>query len=118
MSNLIGALRDLGQVARADDLTRRLKELDPNPAFSYFDPGLKAMREGNYKAARDLFAKEVARAPYYHEFHFWLAKAYFGLGDVEQGRQQLMLAEEYSTTRQDHDLYAAKLDRIRSSHLQ
>lgn len=117
MSNLVGVLNDLGQVARAQDMSRKLKELDPNPAFSYFDPGLKAMRDGNYKMARDLFAKEVARAPYYHEFHFWLANAYFGLGDVEEARRQLVLAKEYSTTRKDHDLYAAKLDRIRSSQL-
>ena len=43
------------------------------------------MRDGNFKTARDLFAKEVDRAPYYHEFHFWLANAYFGLGDVGPG---------------------------------
>jgi Flp pilus assembly protein TadD len=117
MSNLVGVLNDLGQLAQAQELSRRLKDLEPNPAFSYFDPGLKAMREGNYRVARDLFAKEVARAPYYHEFHFWLANAYFGLGDVEQARRQLVLAKEYSTTRKDHDLYAAKLDRIRSSQV-
>jgi Flp pilus assembly protein TadD len=118
MSNLVRALNDQGKVAEAETLGRRLEEIEPNPVFSYFDRGIKAMREGNYKAARDLFAKEVDRAPYYHEFHFWLANAYLGLGKVDQARRELTLAFEYSTTRHDHDLYAAKLDRMRSTKLQ
>jgi Tfp pilus assembly protein PilF len=65
-----------------------------------------------------MFAKEVDRAPYYHEFRFWLGVAYLGLGDVDQARKQLTFALEYATSRSDHDLYAAKLDRIRSSRLQ
>jgi Flp pilus assembly protein TadD len=118
MSNLVRALNEQGKVAEAETLGRRLEEMEPNPVFSYFDRGIKAMREGNYKAARDLFAKEVDRAPYYHEFHFWLANAYLGLGKVDQARRELTLAFEYSTTRHDHDLYAAKLDRMRSTKLQ
>jgi Tfp pilus assembly protein PilF len=118
MSNMVRALNDQGKVAEAESLRSKLEQMEPNPVFSYFERGMRAMREGNYKAARDLFAKEVDRAPYYHEFHFWLANAYFGLGDVERARRELTLAFEYSTTRHDHDLYAAKLDRMRSSKLQ
>jgi len=118
MSNLVRVLDDLGRTADARSLARRLQELDPNPTFSYFKPGLQAMRDGNYKAARDLFAKEVDRAPYYHEFRFWLANAYAGMGDVERARREMALAVEYSTSRRDHDLYAGKLDRIRASRLQ
>ena len=54
------------------------------------------------------------RAPYYHEFHYWLARAYAGLGDEAQVKKHLALAAENSTTRKDHDLYQAKLDQIRS----
>ena len=118
MSNLVRALNDQGKVAEAETLGRRLEQMEPNPVFSYFDRGMKAMREGNFQAARDLFAKEIDRAPYYHEFHFWLANAYLGLGKVDQARRELTLAFEYSTTRHDHDLYAAKLDRMRASKLQ
>ena len=78
--------------------------MEPNPIFSYFDRGMRAMRDGNFKAARDLFAKEVDRTPYYHEFHFWLANAYFALGDVDRARRELALALEYSTTRREHDV--------------
>ena len=117
MSNLVRALNDQGKLAEAESLRGKLEQIEPNPVFSYFDRGMRAMRDGNFNAARELFAKEVDRAPYYHEFHFWLANAYFGLGDVDRARRELTLAFEYSTTRRDHDLYAAKLDRIQSTKL-
>lgn len=67
------------------------------------------MQRVDFKAARELFAKEVDRDPYYHEFHFWLALADFRLGDLERAQKQMALALESSTTRGDRDLYAAKL---------
>jgi tetratricopeptide (TPR) repeat protein len=118
MSNQISVLNDLGRVAEARDLSRRLEQMDPNPIFSYFESGRKAMRDGDYQIARDLFAKEVSRAPYYHEFHYWLANAYFALGDVERAQRELALALEYSTTRRDHDVYASKLDRLKAHRIQ
>ena len=118
MSNLVSVLNAQGRVAESRILARKLEQMEPDPPFSFFDRGLTAMRNGDFKAARDLFAKEVDRAPYYHEFHFWLAVAYVGLGEMEQAKEQLTIAMEYSTTRNDRDLYAAKLDRIRSLHLQ
>jgi len=118
MSNLVSVLSAQGRVEESSILARKLDQIEPNPPFSFFDRGLTAMRNGDFKAARDLFAKEVDRAPYYHEFHFWLAAAYVGLGEMEHAKEQLTIAMEYSTTRNDRDLYATKLDRIRSSHLQ
>jgi hypothetical protein len=76
------------------------------------------MKVGDFKTARDLFAKEVDRAAYYHEFHFWLAIASARLGDLEQARRHLAIAVENSTTRSDHDLYAAKLDRLQAPRYQ
>jgi tetratricopeptide (TPR) repeat protein len=118
MSNLVRVLEDRGHGAEAKALASRLTQLEPNPPFSDFNAGLRAMQKNDYQAARDLFAREVDRAPYYDEFHFWLAAAYLGLGKVEQARKELALAMEYSTTRKDHDLYAAKLDRIKANQLE
>jgi len=70
------------------------------------------MQAGEFKQARDFFAREVDRSPYYHEFHFWLGVAYVRLGDTGKAHKHLALALENSTTRSDHDLYAAKLDRL------
>lgn len=118
MSNRIVVLRDLGRDAEAQALSQRLAALDPHPPFSYFREGMAAMREGRYEAARRLFAKEVARAPYYHEFEYWLAVSYMQLNDAERATLHLTRAMEVSTTRKDHDLYAAKLGRLKALRTQ
>ena len=115
MSNLALVLREQGNLAAAAEVTRRLEQMEPNPPFGYFKRGIAAMESGDYKTARDMFAKEVDRAAYYHEFHFWLALAYIGLGDREQARKHMEIAVENSTTRKDHDLYAAKLARLQAA---
>jgi tetratricopeptide (TPR) repeat protein len=74
--------------------------------------GLAAMEAGDYPAARALFQKELDRVPDYHEFHFWLGLAELQLGNVPGARAQVAAALENSTTRHDHDLYAAKLQRL------
>ena len=114
VANLAQVFSDQGRVVEADALKQRLALLESEPPFVFFYRGQEALRNGDYAAARDLFTREVARAPYYHEFHYWLAVVYAKLGDVKQTREHLALAMESSTTRGDHDLYAAKLDRIRS----
>ena len=112
LSNLVQLLADQGRVAEAGALRQRLAHLETEPPFFFYERGQAAMRGGDYAVARDLFAREVARAPYYHEFHYALALAHAKLGDAAQARKHLALAMESSTTRGDHDLYAAKLDRI------
>ena len=115
MSNLTRVLKDEGRVAEAEEWKRKLDRIEPNPAFAYYTRGIKAMQDGDFKLARDLFATEVDRAPYFHEFRYWLAAAYVKLGETEQARKHLALAMEFSTTRNDYDLYSAKLARISSS---
>jgi tetratricopeptide (TPR) repeat protein len=114
MSNRVLALRDLRRDAEANELSKRLQALDPHPPFSYFNEGMAAYRAGRIDAARRLFAKEVARAPYEHEFEFWLAVTYFELNDVERAAVHLRRAKEVSTTRKERDLYAGKLERLKA----
>jgi tetratricopeptide (TPR) repeat protein len=114
LSNLAQLERQQGRNAEADALDRELARVERSPPFHFFNLGLQAMKSGDFKAARDLFAKEVDRDPYYHEFHFWLAVADFRLGDVERAQRQLALALENSTTRGERDLYAAKLAWLRA----
>ena len=116
MSNLVPVLNALGHTAEANELRARLAQLEPEPAFSFFNRGMMAMRTGDYGVAKEMFAKEVERAPYYHEFHFWLAVACVGLDEYELARAHMKLAMESSLTRSDHDLYAAKLDKINAYH--
>ena len=115
MSNLALVLHDQGRLVAAAEWTHKLERIEPNPPFAYFKRGQEAMAAGDYRLARDMFAKEVDRAAYYHEFHFWLALAEVGLGDMEGARKHMAIAIENSTTRKDHDLYAAKLARLQGN---
>ena len=114
MSNLAVVLNDQGRTDESAALTRKLAQLQPYPPFYFFELGVAAMRSGDFQEAKIQFEKEVERDAYYHEFRAWLAAAYLGLGETMEARTQLTVAMENSATRADHDLYAAKLDRLRS----
>ena len=114
MANLVPVLNDLGHAAESQRLAARLGELDPEPAFGHFKRGMAAMRAGDLRAAKEAFAREVERAPDYHEFHYWLGITHVHLGEPDLARRHLELALQNSTTRRDHELYAAKLDRLKA----
>ena len=109
MSNLAQVFARQGRDVESAALLRRLAEIEPVAPFHYFHRGLAAMEQEDFKLARDLFAKEVARADYHAEFHYWLALASFKLGEIEPARKHLTLAMENGATRNDRALYAAKL---------
>jgi tetratricopeptide (TPR) repeat protein len=114
LSNMILVLNDQGRTAEAASMNAKLLHIEPYPPYHFFNLGQKAMRDKDFKTARDLFAREIGREPANPEFHFWLAAAYIGLGDIKQAQENLTSAMENSSTRHDHDVYAAKLDRIKS----
>ena len=114
MSNRVLVLRDLGRQTEAEALQQQLLQLEPHPPFSYFQEGMAALRERRFEAAKKLFIKEIDRAPYHHEFQFWLAVTYLELHDPGRATTHLTRAMEVSTTRKDHDLYAAKLGRLKA----
>jgi tetratricopeptide (TPR) repeat protein len=118
MANMVRVLQVQGRTDAARQLAQRLASIDPEPPFHFFDLGRNAMRQGDYRNARTLFAKEIARAPYHHEFHFWLAMADFQLGDIADARKHLTLAMNMSTNRSNQQLYAAKLDLLKQRGLQ
>jgi tetratricopeptide (TPR) repeat protein len=115
LSNLAQVLEASGLPDEALPLRRRLLALQPQPPFHYFNLGKAAMQQNDYVKAIQLFSREIARDPYYHEFHFWLAQAYARLGQLAQADRQLELAMDNSTTRGEHGLYAAKLQRLRAA---
>jgi tetratricopeptide (TPR) repeat protein len=115
MSNLVLVLQDLGRTADAHAMGEKLARLQPVAPFADFNRGMEAVRAGDFKMARELFAREVARDSYNSEFHFWLSVAYFGLGDAQAARRELTSAMEESNTRGEHDRYAAKLRKLKSA---
>lgn len=113
MSNLVGVLARSGRKQESEALAATLARLDPEPPFFWFIRGRDAMREGDYATARNAFAREVAREPAYHEFHFWLAAALAALGEDARARDELARALESSTTQLDRKRYAAKLAKLK-----
>lgn len=109
MSNEAIALRAMGRLGEADSFTARLKEIQPNPPFYYFNLGVQAMKAKDYATAKVNFTKEVNRASYNHQFHFWLAMADYNLGQFDEVKKHLNFAMENSPNDSQHDLYAAKL---------
>ena len=108
LANLTIVLTDAGRVAEAKMLARRLAEIQPIPPYQYFDQGMVAIRAGDYPSARDFFRKEIARDAYVSEFHFWLAVASYGAGDLAAAKDESDKALQNSATIKDRELYGAK----------
>ena len=117
MSNLAIVLNEQGRLDEALALNQKIDRLRPEPPFHFFNAGMAALERGELHSARSLFAKEVERAPYSGEFHYWLGVAHARLGEVARARAHLALALEYSATRKEHAIYAAKLDFLQASRL-
>jgi tetratricopeptide (TPR) repeat protein len=113
MQNLGPLLASMGRKAEAAELERRVASIQPTPPYYYFDKGMEAMRRADYDTAKGLFERELKRAPYSDEFHFWLAVANLRLGDTGTAREQLALAIQNSTRRDMHDAYSAKLANLK-----
>lgn len=114
MHNLVPVLKTLGKEVESKALAARLASIDPTPPFHYFHQGMKAMEAGKFSQAKALFAREVRRSPYYHEFHFWLAIAHWRLGEARAAREQMELAVDTSTTTEGASQYSSKLNYLRS----
>ena len=112
MLNLVRLLDGQGRGAEAAPWRAKLAKLEAEPPFLYFDLGRAAAQAGDFRAAREHILREMRRDPDYHEFHFWLAVALYGLGEVEQARAHLTTAMNNSTTRREQSLYASKLQRL------
>ncbi len=113
MSNLAMVLNETGRAAEARDLMVKVERRQPYAPFHFFTLGSEAMKAGDFKTARDMFQRELARDPYNHEFHFGLAVALARLGEMAESKRHMAIALDFSTTRREHDLYAAKLDRMK-----
>ena len=114
MHNLVPVLARLGKTEESVALAARLKTLQPSPPFYYFDKGMKAIETGRYADAKGFFEREVARSPFYHEFHFWLAIAHWRLGESRAARERLSMAVDTSTSANATKIYLGKLDYLRS----
>ena len=115
MHNLARLLDAQGRSAEAVPWRTKLAQLEAEPPFHHFDLGVAAVQAGDFKAAQAHILREMRRDPDHHEFHFWLAVALYGLGEVAQAREHLDTALKNSTTQRDRSIYASKLQRLAAS---
>lgn len=115
MSNMVQTLTALGLVNEANALNQKLLDQQPYPPFYFFHQGLAAMNQKDYAKAKNLFQRELKRAPDYHEFHFWLGVAHYQLGEMLAAQQELTLAKQNSTNQKDFALYSAKLNYLNAN---
>jgi Tfp pilus assembly protein PilF len=114
MMNLGALLAAHGKGAEAEALAQRQARLYPAPPYYYFNQAMQAYKAGNAGRARTLFAREVARAPYNDEFHFWLGVVNFELGELGTAEKQLALARDTSARGDARERYSAKLAHLRA----
>ncbi|MFL6707047.1 MAG: tetratricopeptide repeat protein [Massilia sp.] len=113
MRNLAPLLASEGRQPEADALLKQAAGIEPYPPFYFHGRGMAALERKDYTAARSMFEREVKRAPYHDEFHFWLAIALLRLGEREQARDQLALAAQTTESPATGRLYSAKLEMLR-----
>jgi Tfp pilus assembly protein PilF len=105
-------LRREGRSAEAEHIETLLAELsEPNP-FDWIHAGQQAYSDGEFQRAISLFGKSVQSAPYLHEGHFGLAKAYYQIGNVKKAEQELEQALTNATATATRKMYSAKLDAL------
>jgi Flp pilus assembly protein TadD len=114
MQNLVPVLAAAGKSAESAALAAHLARRDPDPPFRFFDEGRQAFDRGDYARAKSLFEREVTRAPYNDEFHFWLALACLRMGEQARAREELAIALDTSTRGDTRAFYTAKLTHLRS----
>ncbi|MGZ7030277.1 MAG: tetratricopeptide repeat protein [Terriglobales bacterium] len=113
LRNLQPVLAALGKTEEAQAIGKQLAGLEPVPPFQYFHQGVAAYQRSEYDKARDLFRREIKRAPYNDEFHFWLAATYLQLGKFTDASKELALAVDTSTQSEVRKRYSAKLAHLR-----
>jgi Tfp pilus assembly protein PilF len=102
-----------GREAEARALRQQLAAISRYPPYHFLDLGIHALKRGETDQAIDLFKRELKRMPYDDQLHFMMALARLKQGDLGRAQRHMTLAVENSTTRNQHAIYAAKLDRLR-----
>lgn len=116
LANLVEVASRAGRDDEAARLRARLAGLESEPPLHFFNLGMAAMQRDDFRAARDLFAKEAARGDAAADVHFWLGVAHYRLGDIDRATREVSRAAEASASRGERDLYSAKLDWLRAHH--
>lgn len=123
-SNKLDLLRNyrifLKQENRFDDAKKIDSQLSTMKTINPFDwilLGHTAFEQHKYSEARRYYKRAVKIAPYLHQAYMGVAKSEFKLGNLEQARASLNLAQEKAFDNKTKSLYQAKLVALSNRNL-
>lgn len=109
MRNYRVLLEQMGRFDEVAQINRRLALLDDPSPFDWLQAGHGAFSDGDFQGAVLFYKKAAKIAPYLHESHAGLAKAYYMIGDRKSAEREFKNALENSQRPSTRSMYEAKL---------
>jgi Flp pilus assembly protein TadD len=114
-NNLAVVLRRDGRAEEAASIERQHPPSGAAALAAAIDGGMKANESGDYARALELFKRALRTSSDNHELHYLLAVTYLNLGDRRRAMEQLLEAEDDSTTARQRSIYASKVELLKST---
>src|SRR5690606_9721405 len=102
-----------GRAEEAAEIERQLNSLDDPSPFHWFQLARTSYEERNYADAIRYYSRAIDLAPYLHEAHLGLARAYYEAGRLRAAERALETALENVFRPSTRNLYEAKLMTLR-----
>lgn len=112
MSNLAQLYQALGKEDLANDLERKVERHRNRNPYYHFALGLEKYEAGRYRESLAHFHKATRLHPRESDFFHALARSHWQLGESEEARRYLQLAERFAMSEDDRDRFHSKLDAL------
>ncbi len=109
LRNYRSLLLRTGRDAEAREIEDRLARLDDPSPLRWLELASSAYNDGEYRLAISYYRRALELAPYLHEGHHGLARAYYEAGELERAQSALQDAIENAFRQSTRSLYQAKL---------
>lgn len=94
---------------KANAIGKALAALDAPSPIDWLQAGQSAYNDGDFRDAISFYRRALKLAPYLHEAHWGVAKAYYELGDKIRAKRELEKAMEHANRPATRSRYQAKL---------
>jgi tetratricopeptide (TPR) repeat protein len=109
LKNYRSLLLRTGRDAEAREIEERLAQIDDPSPLRWLQLADSAYGDGEYRLAIGYYRRALELAPYLHEGHLGLARAWYEVGELERAEGALKDALENAFRRSTRSLYQAKL---------
>ena len=101
-----------GRDAEARGIEERLERIDDPSPLRWLRLADSAYDDGEYRLAVRYYERALELAPYMHQVHLGLARAYYEAGELQRAKQALRDAVDNAFRSSTRSLYQAKLQRL------